>query len=105
MTGTTLSPARGNARYRDCRLRPYQVNQMSKLPITRPWTEADVERLKQLSEQGATLLRASAALRRNGSAVQKRARDLGLLFKGLRAVRAEMRDTEAIEHLHWPARR
>lgn len=47
------------------------------MPITRPWTTEDIAKLEKLADEGATLMRASAALRRPWSAVQKKARELG----------------------------
>lgn len=66
-------------------------------PLIRVWTEAEVIRLKQLTDQGATLLRASAALRRSKSSVQKKARELGLRFPGVREVREGLRMSGAID--------
>lgn len=65
--------------------------------ITRPWTEEDVARLKDLAASGATLMRASAALNRNGSSVQKKARSLGIKFSGVRQVRADLRASGVLE--------
>ena len=70
---------------------------MPRRPLTRQWTNEDVAKLTQLIESGATLTRASAALNRNGNSVQKKARQLGLLFPGVRAVRASLRESGAIE--------
>jgi hypothetical protein len=69
---------------------------MTKTPIVRTWSEDDLVRLRELIEQGATLLRASAALRRNGPSVRKKAHTLGLSFKGVRAVRASLRNSGAL---------
>lgn len=46
--------------------------------ITRVWKEDEENRLRQLCEQGASLMRAAAALSRPASSVQKKARELGL---------------------------
>lgn len=70
---------------------------MARLPLIRPWTDEDAARLRALIDQGATLLRATAALRRNGTAVQKKAKELGLSFRGARAVRAGLRASGALE--------
>lgn len=69
---------------------------MSK-PLIRVWTEAEISRLKQLVEQGATLMRASAALRRSKSSVQKKARELGLRLPGVREVREGLRASGAVD--------
>lgn len=63
-------------------------------PITRAWLDADLEKLNQLHAEGATLLRACAALKRPMASVKKRARELGLHFAGVREVRREMNARE-----------
>jgi hypothetical protein len=63
-------------------------------PITRAWLADDIAKLKELYEAGATLLRAGAALKRPSSSVQKRARELGLHFPGMRQVRRELEASE-----------
>jgi hypothetical protein len=45
-----------------------------------PWTDAEIERLKALIASGATLLRASVALKRPKHSVQSKARALGTPF-------------------------
>jgi hypothetical protein len=70
---------------------------MPRRPLTRQWTDEEVAKLTRLLESGATLARASGALNRNGSSVQKKARELGLKFPGVRAVRASLRESGAIE--------
>ena len=65
--------------------------------LTRPWSDEDVEQLKVLLGKGSTLLRAAAALRRSNMSVQRKARSLGLKFPSVRAVRAGLRETGAIE--------
>jgi hypothetical protein len=72
--------------------------------LTRPWTDEDVAKLIQLTQSGATLLRAAGALNRNSNAVQKKARALGLEFPGMRAVRAGLRDAGAIDPRSAPKR-
>ncbi len=67
------------------------------MPITRLWTAEDVARLQKLADEGATLLRASAALRRPSSAVQKKARELGKSFPGVRKVRSDLRASGVLE--------
>jgi hypothetical protein len=60
-------------------------------PITRKWTEEDIGRLIQLSEQGSSLVRAAGALNRNTASVQKMARQLGRRFPGVRETKAGLR--------------
>ncbi len=60
-------------------------------PITRKWTEEDIGRLIQLSEQGSSLIRAAGALNRNTASVQKMARQLGRRFPGVRETKAGLR--------------
>ncbi len=60
-------------------------------PITRKWTEEDIGRLIQLSEQGSSLIRAAGALNRNTASVQKMARRLGRHFPGVRETKAGLR--------------
>lgn len=67
------------------------------MPITKLWTAEDVARLQKLADEGATLLRASAALRRPSSAVQKKAREIGRSFPGVRQVRSVLRASGVLE--------
>jgi len=60
-------------------------------PITRKWTEEDINRLIELSEQGSSLVRAAGALNRNTASVQKMARQLGRRFPGVRETKAGLR--------------
>lgn len=60
-------------------------------PITRKWTEEDIDRLVALSEQGSSLIRAAGALNRNTASVQKMARQLGRHFPGIRETKAGLR--------------
>lgn len=64
---------------------------MSRRPLSRVWTEDDLAKLLRLSEAGATLMRASAALDRPSSSVQQKARELGFKLPGLRDVRSDLR--------------
>lgn len=70
---------------------------MPRQPLSRKWSEEDIAKLIELAECGATLTRAASALSRPTASVQKRARALGLQFPGVRAVRAGLRKTGAIE--------
>lgn len=65
--------------------------------IVRKWTEEDITKLKQLMDEGATLLRAAAALNRGSGSVQKKARELGKTFASVRQVRADLRASGALE--------
>lgn len=63
--------------------------------ITKAWTPEDLVHLEELVASGATLLRASAALGRRSTAVQKKASELGKPLSGVRIVRARMRKATA----------
>jgi hypothetical protein len=52
--------------------------------LARSWTDEDTELLKRLHASGASVLRASIALKRSKQYVQARARDLGIPFASLR---------------------
>ena len=62
--------------------------------MRRPWTDEDIERLKQLHASGASALRASVALKRNRVSVMTRALQLGIPFPSIR----ELRSAKQIEH-------
>lgn len=66
------------------------------MPISKAWTSEDIAKLEKLGDEGATLMRASAALRRPSSAVQKKARELGKPLPGVRKVRVELKATGAL---------
>jgi hypothetical protein len=68
-----------------------------KNPLIKRWTDDDVALLKKLAQEGATLMRASAALGRPSISVRKKARQLGLELPGVRTVRANLRNAGAIE--------
>ena len=59
-----------------------------KKPITRPWNEAELIRLRALAASGASAARASSALGRKMTSVTKMARKLGLHFAGVRELKA-----------------
>lgn len=61
----------------------------------RSWTEADIERLKQLASSGATINRAAAALNRQTTAIAKVARLHGLKLVGTREAKAAIRELES----------
>jgi hypothetical protein len=56
-----------------------KAKEPTRIHITRwSWTEADINRLKVLSSQGASIVRAAASLNRKTSAVAKIARLHGI---------------------------
>jgi len=59
--------------------------------ITRNWSHEDIARLIALSECGASVARAAAALNRRTGSVQKKARELGKPLLGTRQMRAAIR--------------
>jgi len=60
-------------------------------PLTRPWSPEEIEKLKKLGEEGASVMRCSAALNRSGHSIMKAARSLGIELKGVRATKAAYR--------------
>jgi hypothetical protein len=60
-------------------------------PITSPWTDNDILRLRQLISEGASAARCSAALNKPISSITIRARKLGLPLIGKRAAKARFR--------------
>jgi len=58
-----------------------------------PWTKEDNERLKGFVAQGASPVRASAALHRSMMSVRNQARKMGCPFPPLRAARQKWADT------------
>ena len=69
---------------------------MPRRPLIRKWTEAEIDQLKSLIENGATAMQAAAALRRNISSVQRKARELGKELPEVRKVRANLRVSGAL---------
>ena len=65
--------------------------------LTRPWTDKETERLKELHASGASALRASLALKRNKQNVMIRARKLGIPFLSLRELKKRQADRERLE--------
>jgi hypothetical protein len=57
----------------------------------RSWTEADIARLKEFSEQGASVNRAAAALGRKTDAIKRQCRVQGFNLVGTRQAKAAMR--------------
>jgi len=76
---------------------PIDVGARTKLEDAMPrnanklWTDQDEIRLRGLAASGASLVRATAALRRSSSSVKRKALDLGLAFRGVKQVRADLR--------------
>jgi hypothetical protein len=58
-----------------------------------PWTDADDDRLRAFVRQGASAIRAAAALRRTTASVRFRARAIGCPFPALRVARQKWADT------------
>lgn len=54
------------------------------MAMNRPWDDEQIEKLRRLSQSGASLLRAAAALKRQQLVVQTKARELGFPLVGLR---------------------
>jgi GcrA cell cycle regulator len=64
------------------------------------WTVEELAHLKRLREQGATVSRASVALKRAKSSVQKKARELGIKFPDRHTERRERQAREAAARTH-----
>lgn len=58
---------------------------------SRSWTATDIERLRTLSAEGASLTRAAAALNRKTTAVGKICRREGITLDGTRKLKAAVR--------------
>jgi orotate phosphoribosyltransferase len=58
---------------------------------SRSWTDADLAKLRNLSAQGASVVRAAAALNRKTTAVSKAARLHGIRLAGVRELKAAIR--------------
>ncbi len=63
------------------------------MPHGKQWTPEEDERIRAFVAQGATLLRAAAALKRGKDVVAGRARKLGCPFPTLKATRKKWADT------------
>jgi hypothetical protein len=61
--------------------------------IVQRWTPQDDERLKALSAEGASIVKAAAALKRRQSIVRDRANKLGCPFPTLKAAREKWAGT------------
>ena len=60
----------------------------------RSWTETDIARLRTLSSQGASTIRAAAALNRKTTSVAKMARLHGIALAGTRQMKATIRSLD-----------
>lgn len=65
------------------------------MPLVRPWSDADVERLRVMAAAGASPIKCAAALRRNVQAIRRQAGRLGIRLPTLREQRKRLRDAEA----------
>jgi hypothetical protein len=66
----------------------------------RPWTEEDNARLKVFVAQGASIIRAAAALHRNVKSVRTQARKLGEPFPPMRVFRKKLADVLSSSRRH-----
>jgi hypothetical protein len=62
---------------------------------SRSWTPEEIIRLESLAAKGASVARASAALKRTQCAVKAMSRKLGLPLLGVRQIRANARSQAA----------
>ena len=66
----------------------------------RPWTEEDNAHLKEFVAQGASIIRAAAALHRNVKSVRIQARKLGEPFPPMREFRKKLADALSSSRRH-----
>jgi hypothetical protein len=59
-------------------------------PLSKPWTDADNERLKQLTADGASAARVASALNRKIKSVTVQATKLGIRFPTVREQRKKL---------------
>jgi hypothetical protein len=59
--------------------------------INRLWTVEDIARLRRLSEEGASVVRAAGALNRKTTAIAKAAKQHGIILVGTRQLKAAIR--------------
>jgi hypothetical protein len=71
----------------------YDFRTLTMRRLLEPWTPQDDERLKAMVAQGASIVRAAAALRRRKEIVRARAKKLGCPFAPLRVVRQKWANT------------
>ena len=67
----------------------------------RPWTEEDNARLKEFVAQGASIIRAAAAIHRNIQSVRIQARKLGDPFPPMRVFRKKLADVSSGSWRHY----
>jgi hypothetical protein len=60
-------------------------------PLYRPWLPSDDDELKRLASAGASLLRASAALKRSSPSIKNRSILLGVRLIGMREAKRRIR--------------
>lgn len=65
------------------------------MPLVKPWSEADIERLRKMAAAGASPIKCAAALRRNVQAIRRQASRLGIQLPTLREQRKRQREAEA----------
>lgn len=65
------------------------------MPLVRPWTEAEIEKLRAMAAAGASPIKCAAAMRRNVVAVRRQASRLGIAMPSVRAARKRQREIEA----------
>jgi hypothetical protein len=68
-------------------------------PLIKSWTRLEDERLRAMVAQGASAIKAAAALRRSKISVGERAKKLGCPFTPLRISRKKWADTSNND---WP---
>ena len=59
--------------------------------LTKPWSPTDIDELRRMVENGASVARCSAAFGRPCSSIKVKARALGLVLDGVRIVRARQK--------------
>ncbi|OYU91932.1 MAG: hypothetical protein CFE29_03545 [Bradyrhizobiaceae bacterium PARB1] len=77
-----------------CSVRRKKAYITAKQLICKSWTEADIARLKKFADEGASVIRAAAALGRNTEAIRKQCRAHGLVLIGTRQAKASIRALE-----------
>ena len=61
---------------------------------SRSWTDADLAKLRKLADEGASLVRAAAALNRRTTSVAKICRREGITLAGTRQLKAAIRSLD-----------
>ena len=65
------------------------------LPLVRPWSTEDLEKLKSMANAGASPVRCAAALRRTVASVRTKAREQGTPFRTQREARKLLNAAQA----------